>query len=130
MNKRLRQLNHFVRALITIAEINREGGGGAWEPLPDKTNPFLSEVTLCKLSSLAGCERCAFVCALSQGSERGTSPKQAAAGWVGLSLTSGIVLSRRVCAFPLAQGGDEHDPRQQAMPGQAGLFHLGRKLKI
>lgn len=43
MNKRLRQLNHFVRALITIAEINREGGGGAaWEPLPDKTNPLLS----------------------------------------------------------------------------------------
>lgn len=43
MNKRLRQLNHFVRALITIAEINRAGGvvGSLCQ----------TELTLCKLST-------------------------------------------------------------------------------
>lgn len=42
---------------------------------------------------------------------------------VGLYLAGG-----RLGIFP--QGRYEDDPEQQAMPGQAGLFYLGRKLKI
>lgn len=42
---------------------------------------------------------------------------------MGLYLAGG-----RLGIFP--QGRYEDDPEQQAMPGQAGLFYLGRKLKI
>lgn len=34
---------------------------------------------------------------------------------------------RRFGIFP--RGSYEDDPKQRAMPGQAGLFNLGRKLK-